>query len=801
MPCNNAGWNVRDETRGLTMRVRIALARLRRHPSASAVIAISLALGIAANTLMFSAYRAFLNPKHFVDINRQFRVFESERGQLSSVSAPNYREIRQRQRSLGALAAFAERVFNISGGSHQPELIDGVLMTQDLFRVLGVQPVMGRAFAEEELHSGGPGAVVVSHTFWQSRFAGRSDALGQSVAVDGDLREIVGVMPRGFHFAWSADVWVPWTSPDTDNQRLRNLRVIGRLSPNSTVQGAEAELSEIVARAESQRSISLMPLEETLSGGGAMRGSIELVLLASAFVLLIAGLNVSSLHSVDALSRQRDTATRIALGASRTEVVRHFLTESVVVAMAGGVLGVAGAYWGITYITMKLASDIPYWMEIRLDGPGLLYSFVLSVFAGIVSGLHPALQASRTPHRALQEGPTGSRRTANLVRLLVLGQVAAAVVLLFGTKAAIDAIQTLETRDLGYHLDGKLTVSVPLLSDRYAADEFKQHATSQILERSRALPGVKRVAAVSPMPLRDSWRTISLRLPGGHLGSSDAERVSALDYACTSEYFAVMGISLLAGEAFRGPGPSTFRREIILNRTLSRLVSGNDPSEAIGRIIPISDAPHRVIGVVEDSYHTHTASTPTPAIYRTLAAVPRQRFSIILASDTPAEALQVPVREVIGEFDAALAVSDVSTMQALLAESLSKFRATTYMLGAVSLLALVLALTGIYGIAAASVAWRARELAIRRALGSSNADVIALVLGQVARLTLIGLLLGTAFSYPLIGLLKSALYGVEEFPFTSHVAVWLSVGATSLLTASVPVLRSVRAKPFEVLSE
>ena len=780
---------------------RYAFARMSRYPRSAAVIGTSLALGITANTLMFSIFDASRNPTHFERTHELVQIYESDRlGRRSPASAPDYRAMKELQRSLAAVAAYRTRVLSISDRLPHPELVDGVLVSSDLFRVLGIRPILGRTFEEGEFNAGGPGAVIVSHSFWRSRLSARDDVLGESLTINGNPHAIVGVMPSGFQFPFASDVWLPWTGLLEENRRLtRNLQVVGRLSAGATAEGVADELGEILARPEQGRGVAVVPLIDALTGGVRMRRIISFLLVTAGFLLLVVCLNVASIRSADFVSRQRETATYLVLGASRGDVVQRFLTESVLVALVGGAAGLMGAHWAIQYITAKFASEIPYWMEIRLDEAALSYSFGLAVVVGIVSGLQPALQSSRTPLRALQEGQGGSRRAANLLKLFVLVQVAAAVLLLVGTMTAIDALRNLQSRDLGFSLEGALTTSVPLLSDRYSSAQSQRTATTELIENARSIPGVSEVAAVNPMPMKDGWNTALVDVPDGHAAPDGTEQILVADYQCTPNYFSVTKIRLLAGESFRETGGSAGRREAIVNRRLARALWGDDPLAAIERSITVVGQPYLVVGVVEDSYHDPRANEPPYALYRQLAAVPTRRLSLLVQSKLPADALQRPLADAVEKSDPTLAISNLMSMRSLFAESISKSRASTHTLAVVSIMALILALAGIYGMAASLVKGQARELAIRRALGSSSGGALSLVLKQTSLLTATGVLIGTALTIPMLGLLRSGFFGISDYPVTSYGAAWLAVGATSLAAATLAAYRDIRREPVEGL--
>lgn len=545
---------------------------------------ISLALGITANTFIFSGFRAVLNPRHFIEIQELVKIRESDdHGLLSSVSAPNFRDMKQQQRSLDAIAAYRERVFSISVNGNQPELVNSVLISSDLFQVLKIQPIVGRSPESEEFHLGGSRSVVISHSYWISRFAGQHEALGTKLMIDGILYVVIGIMPNGFRFPWTADVWIPWRDLDAENRRgARYLQVVGRLLPTTTMLTAESELSSIVAggttmddprNSRKNRSISVTSFEETMIGS-RLRSSVTLLLFSSVFVLLISCLNVSSYQSANSVYRQHEIATSLALGASRMDVIWQLLFESISLAIGGGVIGLIGSYLLIQYFTVSFDSILPYWMEISLDEIALLYSLVLSIFAGVISGLQPAFQSARTPLRRLQEGISGSAKTAAWLKILVAAQVAAACLLLISSNATIHGLQDLENRNLGFSVDKKMTVSIPFSSSRYSAIENRSQAVSRLLERIEVLFGVHRAAAVYPMPLKDPIPTVALPQFGNVTGSSTSQQIWVDDYVCSPEFFEVMNTPIIAGRTFNEVMRPASQHEVIFSRNLAHFYWG-----------------------------------------------------------------------------------------------------------------------------------------------------------------------------------------------------------------------------------
>ena len=785
----------------MLLHFRHALGRLKRHPKSAAVVAASLALGITANTSIFSAYRAIVDPEAFAETQDLVLVYESgNEARLRGFSALTYLALQREQRSLSAIASHRSKSFSISDRVAGSGVIDSLFVSPGFFQVLRKQPMLGRPFEAGEYLKGGHKAVVVSHKLWRSRLGASTDAIGQSLRLDGNAYAIVGVMPGGFQLPSEVDAWLPDTSlAETGQESV--LEVIGRLSPGVSTQAAQAELSDIVARVTGslERSVSVLSFSERLAGVGA-RTSAGLMLLAASLLLLVVCLNVASIQSADFLQRQRETATALALGASRTEVIRRFLAESGAVATAGGALGVIGAAWTVRWIMARFEGEMPQWIEIRVDWATLLYTLVLSVLVGIISGLLPALQSSRAPWHALREGRGGSRKSALLLRGVVLGQVLAAFLLLVGSETAIAGLRSTRNRDLGFSMGGRQAISIPLTPDRYSTLEPRLEAVRQLVASVGSIPGVNRLAAVYPLPIKDRFNSTGVALPGASLGTSGVDRLRAASYRCTRLYFSTMEIPVLAGESFSRSGDPTSRNEVILSASLARELWGYDHAYAVGRSVDITGQLYAVVGVVADTLHT-PISVSGNALYRQMESEPTRRLSLVFDSDLPPGSLQQSIRTHVAQFDPALGTSSVQSMHDVLDTYMSLDQATTFSLSILAALALVLTLLGVYGLTSSMVVSRTRELAIRRVLGCSDAEVARLVLGKVARLGLIGVAAGAILSYPLVALVRNAVYGVGDLPISSVVFVGFVVLGASLLAGAVPVWRALQTEPSAVLSD
>ena len=779
--------------------------RLRRHPRSALVIAFSLALGVTANTMMFSVYRGITNPKHYVRLDELVRIKERVGPVLADVSGPSFRDMQDESRTLSAVGAYKDEVFAVSEREGQQEVLSGALVSAGLLGMLEIQPVLGRVFVEEEFRPGGEESVIISFSYWRSRFAARNDVYGSSLTINGRSHVIVGVMPEGFLFPWDSDIWVPWTALERETDRTnRSIQVLGRLASNVSIGTAADELSQIVVTAigTSQRDgprygVTLTPMAEELSGG-RVTDLVWLLFSAAGFVMLVVCLNVSAIQSADFVSRQRETATVLALGASKGEVIRRCLTESVLVALAGGVIGVLGAHWALIDINVRYDDIIPYWVDLSLDRTGLLYTVAVCFLVGVIAGMQPARLSSRTPLEALRGGLAGTKKSAAWMKFLVSAQVAAAVLLLVGTHMSLSGVGNLEAKDLGFEIEGRRMVSIPLLSERYGEPEIRYQAATRILESLRSAAAVKQAAAVRPAPLTFPMWTYPV---GDAIGreSDEAGRLNVVDYACTRDYFAASGTALLAGTSFRDTADAASSREIVVNNRLAMHLAGGDPVAAIGMSIRVWGEQYTVVGVAVDSYHT-PAMTPAPlASYRSLATAPPTDLYIVMESDLPAGALQSAVNAAAAKYDATLATTSVTTMEDQKDNSISFASGTARLLGMFSVFAILLTLVGIYGMASSMVAWQRREHAIRRAIGLTDSGLVLLLCRDIGRLAVIGTILGIVASVLMTPVLEGTLLGVSRFPPTGYLTVVLAIASTGLLATFIPAWSATRVGPWETL--
>lgn len=796
---------MRIELRAWAREAHQAFKRASRHPKVALFSSISIAVGIAANTFLFSAFEAVLNPKQYVDIEQLVKVREIDaRGTVSSVSAPAYRDMKRQQRSMTAVAAYSEKMLTVSIRPGESDFLDGVFVSTDLLEVLKVSPIIGRQFQEDEFLQGGPNSVLISYDLWNSRFGSQRDILGYDLTIDGESRRVVGVMPIGFKFPWSADVWIPSRAIYRDESRTwRYLQMIGRLRPNSDIEAAQAEFNMIMSRAISdtdvtdRRNALLTPMDESVIES-RLKISVALLLLSAGFVLIIVALNIASVQTADSVRRRHNTAVFLALGASRAAVFWRILTENVIIALIGGIAGVIGSVGLIRFLTIAFSNEIPFWMEIRLTPAAVMYAMALSVVVGVIAGLQPAIQSSRTALSSHAGGASGDREGARWLRWLLVGQIATAYVLLMTSLASMDGLRNIENDDLGFSVSNRSTMSIRLFERYHPTARYRAQVTDELLSRIRSIAGAQRAEFIHPMPLKDVMYTVKVL---DAEDSSEDEAIWAAHYACTAGLFSVLEIPLLAGEGFREGGSSHETFSILVNRKLATLYWGNDIVQALNKPLTVSDNVYRVIGVVEDFRHFPAMAEPNYAVFRPIREAPPWTPSVVVDSGISQGAIQSSIRSVVGQFDNTLGVSDVESLDDLLNGLLSKTRLVAFALTMFAALAIAVVSIGTYGQTSSFLAWRARELAIRRALGSTSGRVIRLVLYDVLRLTCIASCAGILLSMPVLAALKSAVYGISEISTVTYLLVLVAMAASVAVATAMPCFAALRSSPWQKLGE
>jgi putative ABC transport system permease protein len=804
--------------------VRFAFRSLSRDRLLALTILATLALGIGATTAFFSIVDAvLLRPLPFPYAGRLMMLSSvRDNGELSTVFGPDYTAWLERCHNCEDVAAFSgTSAGNFSGGS-APVRIPIGHVTANLFATLGVQPVLGRTFLPDETGRAFIGsseqttsitAVVISHGLWQRVFGGDPGVIGKMVTVDGDRCTVVGVMPEGFTFPNRADAWVPATI----NVRRDNayLQVVARLRPGVTREAANAEVQAITTDVDRQQAagsaktiVAVTPLQQFITGD--MRAPLLTFLGAIGFVLLIACANVANLLLARGATRPKELAIRAALGASRARVIRQLITESLVFALAGGALGLVLAAWLTRAFVAFAPGAIPRLNEVGLDGRVLAFTALLSLATGVLFGLGPAFRGSRTElNAALQEGGArvaGSVARNRLRRLLVAAEVALALVLLIGSGLLVKSFVELRQTPLGFDPSGTMTASLTLPDAEYPTVARMQAYYAAALQRLEALPDVRAVGIVSAAPLHRTGARVS----GGIAveGEPTERDITTRKIAISGGYFRAAGIPLLKGRTFDDRDTAASAKVLIVSESLANTLWPNQ--NPIGRRLNIGFGGEQgilreVVGVVADVKHDAIEEPSLSALYQPYQQViERQRWRVsemtfIVRTANAPQAVASALRATLAQIDPALPVYSVASTVDVVAMRTADPRFYTLLLGSFALLALALAVAGIYGVIAFSVSQRTHELSIRMALGASARNVIGLILADGMAPVVAGTLLGLLGAFALTRTLSRFLYQVSVTDTSTFLAICLLLTMVGLLACYVPARRATRLDPVEAL--
>jgi len=788
----------------LAQDVRFAVRRLAREPGFSLVAIVTLALGIGANTAVFSSVNGvLLRPLPFAEPDRLVQVWQSDRSRGVLRSPPPqglFLDWQARARGFDQLAAYLYTTANLTGG-HDPERIPVAYVSAGFFATLGVQPAVGRDFVAGDARQGAARVAIVSHAFWQRRMAGSASALGRAIHFSGEPYTVVGIMPDGFeHLSWrGADVWLP-LALDAADRSSGGLRVVGRLRDGVSLTAAQADLAALQAelaataadRDNIQPDVFLAPLQEDI-----VRGTTEalvLVQVAALFVLLVMCANLASVLLARASAREKEMAIRAAMGAGRRRLARQLLTESAVLAVAGGLPGLLVAWLGVRALVAALPPDMPRLGAIGIDGYVLTAAMGLSVVTGLLFGVVPALRAARGD---LEEtlragGRDGFAARPRALGFFVVAEVALALLLLTGAGLMTRSFVALNHVDPGFDTRGALAVEVSLPLAKYEARDAQARFFAELEARLSAVPGVGAVGAVNTLPLSQSWGSVPL-----DVGREEPART--LFYQVNAAYFGAMGIALRGGRSFTdrdGPGSAPVA---MVSQTLARRVWPE--AGAVGQRVrlPWEDGWREVVGVVSDVRHTAIADPPEAGVYVPAAQSPFSRGVLVVRATLPPDALASRIRDEVRALDSNLPLFNVRTLAELQAEAVAPARLVAGMTGAFSLLALALGAVGLYGVIAYATTRRTREVGIRMALGARRADVVRLFVAHGLKLLVIGLALGLAASLALAPLMASLLFGVEPTDVATLAAVTLLLLLVGVTASYLPARRATRVDPMVAL--
>lgn len=798
----------------LAQDLRFALRGLRKRPGHAAAVVLTLALGIGVNAAVFSVVNAVMlrplpypEPDRIVDVLAINPRISSERVGVSPADFLVWREESTAFTSLGAYLPFG--TFDLTGEG-EPVRLSRHLVSEGLLGALGVRPEAGRLFVSGEYRTGGPRAVLLSHSLWRGRFGGDPAMVGKGITLSGEVYEIVGVLPEGFRIpGGQPDLVAPlvFRPEDATDRSAAYLGGIGRLRPGVTLEQAEAELRPVAARLAKQFpgsnegvTPSLMPLPERFTAPA--RTALLVLSGAVGFVLLIAAANVANLQLARAASREPEMVLRAALGAGSRRLARQLLTESVLLAVLGGACGLLLALLMLSVLPDARGLYLPKDVELGLDGKVLGFAFLLSLLAGLASGLLPALRAARGDlYRTLQSGGrgTGGGERSRFQDLLVVTEIALALVLLTGAGLLLQSFLRLQTEELGFEPEGVLTFVLSVPETGYPDPERIAAFYNEALGRLGRIPGVVATGAAKELPPADPWSFLP-EIEGRTVSKND----SAGWQLATEGLFSALGIPVLQGRAFTAADREGASPVMIASR--SAALRFFPDGKALGGRVLFNGVWYEVVGIVGDQkapgapaspmfYMAH-AQFPVPADYL------RSMSFAVRANGDPLR-LAGDVRKAIWELDANLPISDLQAMEARLAagSTVARSRFNTVLLVTFAALALVLAMVGIYGVLSYQVSRRTHELGLRMALGAGRADLFRLVLSRGLLLTVGGIGIGLLGALALTRVLESLLFGVGSLDVLTFATAVPGLVILAILACSLPARRASRLDPLEALRE
>ena len=816
----SSGWESMVET--CWQDVRFGARMLAKHRLTTLVSIIALALGIGANTAMFSLAEAFLlHPAPFENAHRIVALVNSRPQQnvdISGVAPATYFDWRKEARSFDEIGAYAWGQINLTGDGH-PEKVQAFLVSANLFGMLGVQPKMGRTFAPDEEQPGNDQEIILGHALWQERYASDPQILGKRVKVGGKSYNIIGVMPKGFDFPLPAEAWIP-LSMDLKTSQSRDQRwlwVLGHLKPGLSFSEAAAEMRGIALRqAEAYPDTNKgwilrpMPLDESITSTLTRQYTV-LLMGAVGFVLLIACADVANVQFARMSGRSNEFAVRTALGGSRWRIVRQLLTESILLSAAGAAVGLLIAQWALRMILSHMPPDIARfiagWKTIRLDTNAFLFTLVIVVVSGILSGIAPSLLASRANLvESMKEGGRGStlsRARRRLRAALVVAEISLALVLLVGAGLLVKNFQGLLNVNESYSPQNLLTMNLALPDTQYPTPARRLAFHEQVLQRLNTMPGVQNAAIVTHVPYADGGLagTDDFSIEGRPLAHRGEVR-NAIIQTTSPNYFALMNIALRRGRLLSDSDGAEAPAVAVISESLAqRYFSGTNPLGAHIKVGAMeSDRPWMtIVGVVDDVHYSWIEKENVPTVYGPFRQAPPNYTTILLR--TPGDPLQLisAVRAEIGSLDPELPLYNIKSMDRVIMDSIIGIAYVATMMTVLGGIALVLASVGVFGVMSYSVSERAHEIGVRMSLGARAGDILAMVLRNGMTMTAIGLVIGLPIAFALARALASLLFGVEAADPFSFIGLPLILTAVAALACYLPARRAASLDPLRVL--
>ena len=789
--------------------VQYGIRMLIRRPAFTTVAVVTLALGIGANTMIFTVVNAvLLQPLPYPNSERLLRLSEKHNQQTSNFTYASFLDLGNETGSLENIAAARFWSDNLIDGG-EPAQVSIMLVSAYFFPALRVQPALGRTFSPEEDTPGRDSVVVMSHRLWQRRYGGDPNLIGKNIQLGAQQRTVIGVMPPGFQsgvlFSGQYDLWAPLVPGGLlrDNRRSHLLGVIARLKPGATFEQAEAELAAVAAGIEERSpgvddpglGIALVGLHDRIVA--PIRPALLVLLGAVGCVLLIACANVANLLLARSAAREREMAIRLALGASRWRIAQQLLTESALIGLAGGAAGLLLAVWGVDSVASLAPPNLPRIGEVHIDGAVLGFTLITSLLTGLLFGIAPALHLPRLAiHEVVKDGGRGSTgtRRRSLRNSLVVSEVAVALVLLIGAGLLINSFWRLQQVNRGF--DERNVLSFNLTLSRYSKPEQQISFLKNVLERAAQVPGVQSVGLTSTLPLRGGPATsfVLEDRPPVAIGDEPTADIRVID----PNYFRTMRIPLRAGRSFSDSDSSNAPKVMVVNETLARTFWPNE--DPVGKRITMRDwgppLSGEIVGVAGDVKSDGLDSEIRPMIYWPYQQFPVIFDNIVVRTDADPKSVVGSIKSQIWAVDPAQPIAVVETMDQVLAGTLATRRFNMLLLGIFAAVALALAAVGIYGVISYTVSQRTHEIGIRVALGARGLDVLRLVVGQGMTLALVGVGVGLAAAAALTRLMSTLLFDVSPTDIPTFAVVSFVLSAVAFAACVIPARRATRVDPM-----
>ena len=803
--------------------LRYGLRQLRHNPGSTAVVIATLALGIGANTAIFSMVNAvLLRPLPFANPHELVSVFESRPQDgiaFDGFSYPNFRECRKQESVFSEMAGYQAHDLTLTGKG-QPTIVHTVVVTAEIFRLLEARPLAGRVFFSKDGLRGAAPVAVLSENLWRSRFGADPNMIGKPVTLDQRSFTIVGIMPAAFHFplrSETEDVWIPLVQDPLFSKWMPRtgghwLNVVARRRPGVSMAQAQAAMDTMALRLAREYpsdnagwKVEIESLQQQIVG--PVKPALLILLAAVGLVLLIACANIANLLLARATARTQEMAVRMAIGAGRSRILRQLLTESALLGLIGGIAGILLAFWGVESLKSLLPPGLPLVHAIRVDGGVLLFALALSLAASLVFGIAPAFAAARAGFQsgleegAPRSGESGARRRFR--GLLVAAEFALAVVLLVGAGLLIRSFTAMMNVNPGFNPRRVVTAEIDLPQFQYSTPEQWNAFANESLRRIQAEPGMQDSALGIPLPIADGFVNLGFDIPGQPALAPGATR--SADYAAISPgYFHVMQIPLLRGRGFgREDSPSTAPVTVISQEFARRFFPNQDP---IGRQLEFGfptngKASRRIVGVVGNVRDVSLSQQPGPMMYVPFAQAPFWGEVVVVRSSLGTADVAASIRRVVHDIDKNLPITDIASLPDAIDSqaSVAQPRFRTLLLGLFAALALVLAAVGIFGVMSYTVSCRTHEIGIRMALGATPSGVLRLLLVEATGLVFAGLVIGVPLALLLTRYLGGLLYGVEPSDPLTFIAVSLILIAVALLACFIPARRAAKVDPMVAL--